>query len=117
MNINKEVTMNIKTTDFKRCTVIKTSGRIDGSNAQELAQALKAVIEKGMFNIVFDMSEVNFMASAGWWVLVDTQKTCKPRGELVLAMVDQGIKDSLNLVGMGSYFNTFDDIISAVGSF
>jgi anti-anti-sigma regulatory factor len=34
--------MEIKTTEFKRCTVIKTSGRIDGSNAQELAQALKA---------------------------------------------------------------------------
>jgi anti-anti-sigma factor len=109
--------MDIQTTDLKRCTVVKTSGRIDGSNAQELAQALKAVTGKNMYNIVFDMSDVNFVASAGWWVLIDTQKTCKPSGELVLVKVDKGIRDSLNLVGMGSYFTIFEDLTSAVGSF
>ena len=109
--------MEFQTTEFKRCTVVKTNGRIDGSNAPLLAQELKAVIAKGMHNIVLDMSEVNFMASAGWWVLIDTQKTCKPAGELVLAKVDKGIKDSLNLVGMGSYFKIFDDVTSAVGNF
>lgn len=109
--------MEITTTALKRCTVIKTSGRIDGSNAPELAKALKAVTTKGINNIVFDMSEVTFVASAGWWVLIDTQKTCKPSGELVLVQVDKGIKDSLNLVGMGSYFRTFDDVTAAVGDF
>ncbi len=109
--------MDIRTNDYKRCTVLKTSGRIDGSNAPQLAQALKAITSKGIFNIVFDMSEVNFVASAGWWVLIDTQKTCKPSGELVLVNVDKGIKDSLNLVGMGSYFHTFDDVTTAVGAF
>jgi anti-anti-sigma factor len=109
--------MDIQTTDFKRCTVVKTSGRIDGSNAQELAQALKGVLAKGIYNIVFDMSEVNFVASAGWWVLIDTQKTCKPSGEVVLVKVEKGIQDSLNLVGMGSYFCIYDDVTSAVGSF
>jgi anti-anti-sigma factor len=109
--------MNVETNELKRCTVIKTSGRIDGSNAPVLAQALKAVTSKGIYNIVFDMSEVSFVASAGWWVLIDTQKTCKPSGELVLVNVDKGIKDSLNLVGMGSYFRTFDDMTAAVGDF
>jgi anti-sigma B factor antagonist len=109
--------MNIQTTEFKRCTVLKTSGRIDGSNAPQLSQALKTIITDGVKNIVFDMTDVNFMASAGWWVLIDTQKSCKPSGELVLAKIDQGIKDSLNLVGMGSYFKTFEDVTSAVGYF
>lgn len=109
--------MEIQSSEFKRCNVIKTSGRIDGSNAQELAQALKALTSKGKTNIVFDMSDVTFVASAGWWVLIDTQKTCKPTGELVLVKIDQGIKDSLNLVGMGSYFRTYEDVTSAVGDF
>jgi anti-anti-sigma factor len=113
----KENKMDITTSEFKRCTVVKTSGRIDGSNAQELAQALKSVLAKGMYNIVFDMSDVNFVASAGWWVLIDTQKTCKPSGELVLVKVDKTIQDSLNLVGMGSYFCIYDDMTAAVGSF
>ena len=109
--------MNIETTDYKRCSLIKTSGRIDGSNAPILAQALKAITARGINNIVFDMSGITFVASAGWWVLIDTQKTCKPSGELVLVNVDKGIKDSLNLVGMGSYFQTYDDVTTAVGDF
>ena len=69
--------MDIQTSEHKRCTVIKTSGRIDGSNAQELAASLKAIIHKGQHNIVFDMADVNFVASAGWWVLIDTQNGSK----------------------------------------
>ncbi len=109
--------MNIETTDYKRCTVVKTSGRIDGSNAPTLAQAMKALTTKGIFNIIFDMADVNFVASAGWWVLIDTQKTCKPSGELVLVNIEKGIRDSLNLVGMGSYFTIYNDLTTAVGSF
>ncbi len=109
--------MNIETTDFKHCSLIKTSGRIDGSNAPMLGQALKALTAKGIYNIVFDMTGVTFVASAGWWVLIDTQKTCKPTGELVLVNIEKGIKDSLNLVGMGSYFRTYDSVTSAVGDF
>lgn len=109
--------MEIQTIEYKRCTVVKTSGRIDGSNAHELSQALKSITSKGISNIVFDMSEVNFMASAGWWALIDTQKTCKPAGEIVLACIDKGIRESLNLVGMGTYFNVFDDLTAAVANF
>lgn len=109
--------MEIQTTEYKRCTVVKTKGRIDGSNAQEFSAALKKLTSKGILNIVFDMTEVNFMASAGWWALIDTQKTCKPSGELVLSGIDKGIKESLNLVGMGNYFNVFDDLTSAVANF
>lgn len=111
--------MDITLTQHKRCVVLKTNGRIDGSNAPEISKAFKELTDGGNYKIVFDMSDVSFMASAGWWVLIDTQKTCKQlsRGELVLACVDQGIKDSLNLVGMGSYFKTFEDVTDAVGSF
>ena len=111
--------MEITTTEYKRCTALKTSGRVDGSNAPELRDAFLKITETGDFNIVFDMENVNFMASAGWWVLIDVQKTCRQsnRGELVLANVDKGIMDSLKIVGMDGYFKTFDDVTSAVGSF
>jgi anti-anti-sigma factor len=48
---------------------------------------MKAILTRGVRNIVFDMSEVSFMASAGWWVLIEIQKQSKRynRGELALA--------------------------------
>jgi anti-anti-sigma factor len=110
--------MDIQSTEYKRCTVIKASGRIDGSNAPDLGAALKQLNANGVYDIVFDMSDIKFMASAGWWVLIDVQKSSKPKGgELVLAAVDKGIRDSLKLVGMDTYFKIFDDVTSAVGSF
>ena len=110
--------MEITTTPYKRCTLLKTAGRIDGSNAPELAKAFKELLDSGVYNLVFDMTAVTFMASAGWWVLIDVQKTCKKnQGQMVLACVSVSISDSLKLVGMDNYFKSFDDIITAVGSF
>lgn len=110
--------MEIKTSEYKRCTVIKASGRVDSATAPDLDAALKQLNANGVFNIVFDMTEVTFVASRGWWVLIDVQKTCKPKGgEIVLACVDKSIQESLNLVGMDTYFKSFDDVVTAVGSF
>jgi len=111
--------MEISTTQFKRCDVVNASGRVDSSTAPDLEQALNAVTNASRFKIVLDMSNITFMSSKGWWVLIDTQKTCKryKRGELVLVNVRGEIRSSLDLVGMGSYFKIFDDVTTAVGSF
>ncbi len=111
--------MDVTTTQYKRCDVVKMVGRVDSNTAPQLADALSAITEAGRYKIVFDMSEVNFMSSKGWWVLIDTQKTCKryKRGELILAHVNAEIRKSLDLVGMGSYFKVYDDVTSAVGDF
>lgn len=111
--------MELTKIEYKRCDLIKPHGRIDGSNASELEEALQALTDAGRYKIVFDMNEVNFMSSAGWWVLIRAQKTCKryKRGEVVLACVDPKIRNSLDLVGMGAYFQVFDDVTAAVGSF
>ena len=111
--------MEFKTTEYKRCDLIKTSGRIDGSNAPQLEEIFNTLTEAGKFKVVFDMSDINFMSSAGWWVLIRTQKKCRryKRGELALACVDPKIRGALDLVGMGSYFKIFEDVTAAVGSF
>lgn len=111
--------MEVTVIPYKRCDVIKAVGRVDSSTAPKLAEALNTITAAGRYKIVLDLSETNFISSAGWWTLIDTQKSCKryKRGELVLAMVDPGIRKSLDLVGMGSYFKIFDDTVTAVGSF
>ena len=111
--------MEVITTEFKRCDLVKASGRVDSSTAPRLEEALNSIIESGRYKIVFDMSEINFMSSKGWWVLIDAQKKCKryKRGEVVLVNVLDNIRESLDLVGMGSYFKMYNDITAAVGSF
>jgi len=114
--------MDITVNHYKRCAVIKIKGRIDSSSAPEVRKVLTDITEAGIYNLVLDMSEVNFLASSGLWALIDTQKTCTDaknlkRGELVLANPDKSIVRSFELVGMHQYFKIFDDVTTAVGSF
>jgi len=111
--------MEITTTEYKRCDVVKTVGRIDSYTAPDLEETLSSITNEGKYKIVLDMEDVDFMSSKGWWVLIETQKNCKRynRGELVLTGVQDRIRDSLNLVGMGSYFQIFNDAVSAVAHF
>ena len=111
--------MSITTSEYKRCSLVKMAGRIDSATGDSLMDTFKKLHEADQFRLVFDMADVEFMSSKGWWVLIETQKACKRynRGELVLANVPKKILDSLDLVGMSHYFKVFDDVVSAVGQF
>jgi anti-sigma B factor antagonist len=111
--------MAITTTEFKRCQLVKMDGRIDSNTGDDLLKVFNSLNENDHFKIVFDMSDIDFMSSKGWWVLIETQKACRRynRGELVLAGVQDNILSSLDLVGMSHYFKIYDDVVSAVGQF
>jgi anti-sigma B factor antagonist len=111
--------MDFEIKEYKRSTMIYTSGRIDSYTAPEVEEALNQLIEKGQYNIIFDMRDVTFVSSAGWWALIRIQKEVKKmnRGELVLVKIDERIQESMDLVGIGPYFKVYNEMIDAVGSF
>ena len=110
--------MDIAKTKYKRCDVVKTSGRVSSLTASELEEAFGVILEGKKYGIVFDMSEIEFISSRGLWVLLETQKTCKKsRGELVLANVPENIQGTFDLAGMKHFFTFYDDVLSAVGNF
>jgi len=109
--------MEVTTTQYKNCDVVHAVGRVDSATAPQLEEVMNTLIQANRHKIVFDMGKVTFVSSAGWWVLIGTQKTCKKHnGELVIASIEKGIRDSLCLVGMDEYFRIFDDLTAAVGN-
>ena len=111
--------METTTQTFKHCDLIKVKGRVDSSSAPAFSQALEKANEAGHFKIALDMSELEYMSSAGFRALLASQRNCKRynRGELVLVAVPPRIHDALELAGFTELFKTFDDTITAVGSF
>ncbi len=111
--------METTVSKLKRCTVITATGRIDSSTAPKLQTVMNEVIDEGNYKLVLDMTNVEFISSAGLWVLVNAQKKCKRfnRGEVVLACLSKRIHDALNLAGFIPYFKIFDDLAQAVGSY
>jgi len=111
--------MDITTTNYNSCDMVKASGRIDSQTAPALTDAFKALTDASKYNIVFDMNDVDFISSKGVWVLMETQKECKKlsRGELVIANANDKIQHSLDLAGLKHFFKIFDDVTAAVGNF
>jgi anti-sigma B factor antagonist len=111
--------MEITNQEFKHCDMLKVKGRVDSSTAGQFAQALEKVTNAGRFKIAIDMSELEYMSSAGFRALLASQRVCKRynRGELVLVSIPDRIHDALELAGFTELFKTFDDPLKAVGNF
>ncbi len=110
--------MEINTTHYKHSDLVKVTGRVDSFTAPKLGEVMELITEAGRYKIAFDMSELEYMSSAGLRVLISTQKTCKRynRGEVVLACVPQRIYDALDLAGFVPLFKFYDDVTAAVGN-
>ena len=111
--------LEVTSTQLKRCDLVKAVGRVDSYTAPQLADAFEAVNGAGRFKIVFDMSRVDYISSAGLRVMINAQKTCKRwnRGEIVLAGVPERVYGALSLAGFVPLFKIHDEVAEAVGSF
>jgi anti-sigma B factor antagonist len=103
---------------FKRCDVVEASGRVDAATARQLEAALSAITEAGRYNIVLDMSGVDFISSVGLRVLIDARRQCRRynRGDLVLASPSANVNRTLELAGFHTLFEVYGTTLEAVGS-
>jgi anti-sigma B factor antagonist len=111
--------MEITSQHYKHCDLVKVQGRVDSFTAPKLSETLEKLNGEDRFKIVLDMSELEYMSSAGFRTLLIAQRNCKRynRGEIVLASVSKRIMDAFELTGFTPLFKIFDDITSAVGNF
>lgn len=111
--------MDISANELNRCDVISVKGRIDSFTAPKLSEVLNNITDIGKYNIILNLSNVDYVSSAGLRVMIDTQKTCKQlsRGELVLVGVPKRIFDTLELAGFVPLFRFYSNDADAVGSF
>lgn len=110
--------MELNITNYKRCGLLNVSGRVDSNTAPEFEGALREILDSGRKNVVLELSEVDFMSSAGLRGMVSVSKACKKSGgTLALATPSERVKDVLQLAGLTSLFVVFDDVTAAVGAF
>jgi len=111
--------MEITVKQFKNCDMLVVSGRIDSSTAPQFTEALEAVTGSGRYKIVLDMTDLEYMSSAGFRALLSSQRDCKRynRGEVVLAAVPERVQEALELAGFTELFKTFPEVVEAVGNF
>jgi anti-sigma B factor antagonist len=109
--------MQISKKVIERTTVIEVAGSIDANNADELTSYLTGSINAGNCHIVVDLSQVNFMSSAGLRAILAGLKESKRfGGELQLAAAQPGVEKTLRISGFTSILNLFPNLEEAVSS-
>ena len=111
--------MEVTKTQLKRCDLVTVKGRVDGSTAPKLDQALKDITNAQRYRIVIDLGEVDYISSAGLRVIISAQKTCRRwnRGDVRLANLSERVSEVFNLAGLKPLFNIYESTVEAVGSF
>ncbi|MGD8632599.1 MAG: STAS domain-containing protein [Anaerolineales bacterium] len=110
--------MQIDTQEHKRVVVVTVEGRIDSATAGEFEDALNEFTQQGKNNIVLDLSDVDFISSAGLRVLVTARKAVKGAGgEVVFANSSEQVLETLEIAGLDVLFQQYPDRETAVGSF
>ncbi len=113
-----ESPVEILVTEMNRADLVQIEGRVDSSNAEKLQIALEQQIDKGVVNLVVDLEKVDYMSSAGLRTLVSALKRVKKDGgDLRICAPSERVQEVLELAGLTSIFEVFDDQVTAVGSF
>lgn len=108
--------MEITVKEFEQTELITIQGRVDSVEAPRFKDALESASQRGKYKIIVDMSQLEYMSSAGFRALGDAQRNSKRHngGEVLLVHVPGNIREALEMVGFTDYFHTFDDVPSAL---
>ena len=113
-----ESELNISVETLKRVAVVTVDGRIDSTNAGQLDNTLKQLLDDGQNNLVIKLSDVEYMSSAGLRAIVAALREAKKkRGDVRIAEPSERVTEVFSLAGLTALFETYDDLTAAVGSF
>jgi anti-sigma B factor antagonist len=110
--------MKVQTQQRGAVTVVKPDGPLVAADVEEFKQKLAEEIRRNLGRVVLDVSAVPFVDSQALECLVDitTELAYSGKALKLCAPVDT-LKEVLELTGVASEFEQFDDVIAAVRSF
>ena len=95
--------------------LLRLFGALDGLTYVDLLKALNQSIDDNAKRIVLDMSEVDYVSSAGLRVLLQGAKSLKESGgEIVLFAMNSTVKEVFKMSGFDSLFRSFASETEAV---
>ena len=110
--------LHIEEEIIKGIVVIKLSGLVDSANSHLLEERLSELIEEGYVKLVFDLSDIDYISSAGWGIFVSEMKGIRARnGDLKLSGMAPDVRDVFELLEFDSLLTPYDSVSEAITDF
>jgi len=98
--------------------IVSIDGDIDALSSGAVTEYIDECINQGEINLIVDLSQVNFMSSAGLRVILGAVKKCRSNtGDLFIAAPQPDVARVLKMSGFESILNCFESIDLAVSQF
>ena len=110
--------MEIQSEQRQETLIISFVGSLDALTADQAHGFIGRELDGGQQQIVIDLSQVDFMSSAGIRVLLDMLKRSRGMGgDLCLAATQPGVQRTLELSGMVRVLEVYPSVEDAVRSY
>lgn len=107
-------TCEIEVEKKKNYAILKVFGDITTKTINNIKTKVKDLINEGCINILFELSEVNYIDSAGIGCFVGILKTLKEKhGVLRLVNLNKNIKVIFDLINLSNIFEIFNNLNDA----
>ncbi|HEX7973825.1 MAG TPA: STAS domain-containing protein [Anaerolineales bacterium] len=98
--------------------VVSITGSVDALTSGELTKFMLEQIQSGQRQLVADLSQVEFMSSAGLRAILAAFKESRQQGgDLRLANAQPGVQKLLKLAGFTNIIRIYPTVQEAVSSF
>lgn len=99
-------------------SIIRVGGYIDTTTSSELERALDSLLKAGIFRVIIDLGNVDYISSAGWGIFISEIKGMRERnGDLKLARMIPDVYEVFELLEFHYILKAFDTVEEAINSF
>lgn len=95
--------------------VFVIDGRVDTDGAVQLESRLSQAVKQGHHNLVLDLTETNYLNSAGLRILADILTQCRDQsGDVLIAAPNIKVMRVLEIIGFDKFFTVYSTVDEAV---
>lgn len=97
--------MKIQAQTFDRVLVLHVSGRLDSTSSPDLERSLTDSLDSGAINLIFDLSDLDYISSAGLRVVLLAAKRLRTvQGRMVLVGMRDVVQEVFEMSGFLALF-------------
>jgi anti-sigma B factor antagonist len=110
-----DVNISIQSEQVGETLVVRIIGNLDVHNTHHVEQDLLSLVKSAKKSIVFDLSGVNFISSAGLRVLVTSLRMCQELGiKISICSLKPAVEKIFDIIGINQLFSIHPDLNSAL---
>ena len=99
-------------------SIIRVGGYIDTTTSSELERALDSLLKAGVYQVIIDLGNVDYISSAGWGIFISEIKGIRERGgDLKLARMIPDVYEVFELLEFNYILKAFSSIEDAIKNF